>query len=198
MIGLVFAGSAQATGTGNYYCGLPSNPYSVGATVHESGPHSGWYFNTQRCAGFTQSKDSAGKYYSKSIGPGTFATLKITSMNVPDAIDQTVFLTKIIYADKWDTLCTAFPAFGNEPMGTGETISFGIDGSGLVSRAYLTEASGEVIGIDMDDNCTSGNKWTSNIYIGPTNGYNPFVEWFFNDGPPNNDVFTTRHNTYKL
>lgn len=196
MLGVIFAGSAEAVGVGFYYCGLPNNPASSGPTVHRSGPNPSWYFNTTRCAGWKQTK-SGTTYYSEAIS-GTFATLKITSMHVPDAIDQTVFFMRAEYSDKYGNLCTAFPAFGNEPMGVGDTINFGIDAStGLVETAYLIEADGEQVSIPMDDNCTSGNKWTSKIQISPNN-FQPYVQWVFNDGPPNNDVFTTSHRTYKL
>lgn len=197
LAGLIFAGSAQAVNVGYYYCGATNNPHSTGRTVHRSGPNTSWYFTTDRCAAWQQTK-SGSTYYSSAVS-GTFASLKITSMYVPDAIEDTVYLLRIEYSDKYDVLCTAFPAFGSEPMGNGETINFGINSSsGLVEDAYLIDTRGDVTTIPMDDHCTSGNHWTSKIQIAPTN-YQPYVQWVFTDGADSgNDQFTTSHYTYNL
>jgi hypothetical protein len=188
---------AAAVSSGFYYCGAANNLPTSGPSYHRSGPHASWYFNADRCASFKQ-LSSSGIYYSQLLS-GTFASLKITSMHVPDAIEDTVYFERAEYATKYGVLCTAFPTFGAEPMGNGEGLNWGTDANtGDVTEAYLIDKNGHVTTISMYSTCTSGNHWTSNVKISPS-GFNPYVQWVFGDGTDSgNDQFSVNHFTYKL
>jgi hypothetical protein len=99
-------------------------------------------------------------------------------------------------------LCTATPGLGGPvAMGQNDKMNFGINAStGDITTSYFVHA-GDTEPILMRSSCTSGNHWTSNVYIGSTtatNGYNPYVQWVFTDGPPENNVYSINHFTYRL
>jgi hypothetical protein len=86
-------------------------------------------------------------------------------------------------------------------MGQYDKMNFGINATtGDISTAYFVHA-GDTEPILMRSSCISGNHWTSRVYIGTNavhDGWNPYLQWVFEDGPPDNDVFSGHHFTYKL
>jgi hypothetical protein len=192
------APSASAITIGNYYCGSNNTP-TTGATYHRSGNNPSWYFNLTRCGSFKQTSDSNGKFFS-TLMTQTFASFTIGLMNVPDAIQPTVFFERMEYADKYGLLCTATPT-SPIAMGQYDKMNFGINATtGDISTAYFVHA-GDTEPILMRSSCISGNHWTSRVYIGTNavhDGWNPYLQWVFEDGPPDNDVFSGHHFTYKL
>jgi hypothetical protein len=132
------APSASAITIGNYYCGSNNTP-TTGATYHRSGNNPSWYFNLTRCGSFKQTSDSNGKFFS-TLMTQTFASFTIGLMNVPDAIQPTVFFERMEYADKYGLLCTATPT-SPIAMGQYDKMNFGINATtGDISTAYFVHA----------------------------------------------------------
>jgi hypothetical protein len=167
------APSAFAINTGDYYCGNANNLPTNNKSVHRSGPNSSWYFYASRCASFKQF--ASGSNYYSTLMTGTFASFTIGFMNVPDAIDPTVFFDRMEYSTKWGVLCTATPGLsGPVAMGQNDKMNFGISPTtGDITQSYLIH-NRDTEPILMRSSCTSGNHWISNVYIGSTsvtNGY---------------------------